>query len=565
MASTRLLLLVPLVLVPLAALAMSAFDCSPGGGVPQEAGLYTPTEAGPCSKQKDGGQATPSGSSLVSLEVKAKGGSSSSLIPAFSPDVSDYYLRCATGTNTFTVTVKAATGAKASLALETPARPSGVLLPMGSAAAEQTLSMSLLENQAIVATATAADVSQEYWVRCLPHDVSPMLWDAKPNCTRTPGYYLVGNEQPPIGGVAYTLVLDTNGVPVWYYPISSTSGVYDVDQIVPGKISFERWPMTDGFEFHELDPASTTTLTPIGDWWPNPHEIRPLANGHFVEFTTTPQTGMDLTGFNVMLPDGGTQSYGPDTTMLPCTILEVDPEGKVVWTWVGTDHIDPVKDNELAELLSAGGMNLPDPYHCNSIDVDPANQNLLVSSREEDSIFYIDRSTGAVLWKMGGSDLTKDHAQYIPLAPADTFQLQHDARLMPGWSPTCGGQITLFDDEWSVLGIPSRAVVYNVTLNGNKPNGEKCGTVGATLAWQYRGTKTAAGMGSFRITSDGSRIIGWGHGGVPGLIFTEVDAELHDLLDLYFTDESASYRAIKLPLSTFDISVFRNNAGLIGP
>jgi hypothetical protein len=69
-------------------------------------------------------------------------------------------------------------------------------------------------------------------------------------------------------------------------------------------------------------------------------------------------------------------------------------------------------------------------------------------------------------------------------------------------------------------------------------------------------------MGSFRVSSVGSRVVGWGIGGTPNLVFTEVDLAGMPLVDLYFSDSSGSYRAIKVPLSTFDRSALRNTVGL---
>jgi hypothetical protein len=69
-------------------------------------------------------------------------------------------------------------------------------------------------------------------------------------------------------------------------------------------------------------------------------------------------------------------------------------------------------------------------------------------------------------------------------------------------------------------------------------------------------------MGSFRILPDGSRTIGWGFGGeLAGLVLTEVDVQGDDLLDLSFT-KSASYRAIKVPLSALDLGLMRSTAGI---
>ncbi len=72
---------------------------------------------------------------------------------------------------------------------------------------------------------------------------------------------------------------------------------------------------------------------------------------------------------------------------------------------------------------------------------------------------------------------------------------------------------------------------------------------------------TTAATGSFRISPDGSRVIGWGLGGTPDLAFTEVDVNGSDLLDFSFPDGNTTYRAIKVPLATYDLGVLRATAG----
>jgi hypothetical protein len=184
-----------------------------------------------------------------------------------------------------------------------------------------------------------------------------------------------------------------------------------------------------------------------------------------------------------------------------------------------------------------------------------------------DSVFYIDRSTSKVLWKMGGATYSKDHATYVPVA--DPFFRQHDARLQPGWSAACHGgtgQVSVFDDETDKP-APARAALYDVVVGadsgttGSCASGDTGTTTGATLVWQYKGKAMAAGTGSFRILADGSRIIGWGIGPTPYIVFTEVDVQGDDLLDFYFTDNNSSYRAIKVPLTALDLGVLRRTAG----
>jgi Arylsulfotransferase (ASST) len=499
---------------------------------------------------------------LVRLGVTAKGMGSSALtlVPSFAPDVYDYDVRCATGTNALTVTMEASPGAES--ALEKPTK--------SAEAPKQTLSVSVLENQAIVARATRNGLVTEYWVRCLPNDFPPMQMTMHPEAgPPSAGYYLVGNGSlGPGASTGYAIVLDMHGVPVWYHGLAH-GAVFNVDDVPSGEISFVGVPDTDAYELFTLDPFGSVPVT-AGGLPPDEHELQVLPGGHFVVFTGGIEK-YDLTGVTIPLPDGGVETLGSNEYIVACNIDEVDASGSVVWSWVATDYFDPGKDQSylLPVLIGPGGAKVYDFFHCNSIDVDPQG-NLLVSSRNMDSIFYVERPSGNVLWKMGGQSYTKNGASYIPVA--DPFRRQHDARFQPGWKTSCSGasgSISLFDDETDEKG-PARAVVYDVHVGpfgGDGGTGADCGTTGAdagesraTVAWQYQGTASVEVTGSFRIGADGSRVIGWGTNG--GLVFSDVDVEGHDRLDFYFPDGNWSYRAIKVPTSTWSLSLLRNTAGL---
>jgi hypothetical protein len=257
-----------------------------------------------------------------------------------------------------------------------------------------------------------------------------------------------------------------------------------------------------------------------------------------------------------VLYDGGIQTLNGTYTTSACHILEFQPDGTVVWSWSASEHFDAVVDSLNPYWAADGpdGTAVVDTFHCNSIDVDPVHGDLLVSSRQMSSIFYIQKATHKVLWKMGGSPASKDGATYVPVA--DPFFGQHDVRLQPGWDPDKNGgtgQISLFDDHTYGPG-PARGVVYDVVV------GSKGQTGHATVAWEFAGSGPSPATGSFRISADGSRVIGWGLR--PGFGFTEVDGAGHDLLDLSFSDGNTTYRAIKVPLVAFDRDVLRRTAGL---
>jgi hypothetical protein len=304
-----------------------------------------------------------------------------------------------------------------------------------------------------------------------------------------------------------------------------------------------------------------------------------LPNGNYIGLSSATQTGVNLTGLSLPESDGGVVNLGPSSNILACDIFEFDPTGKVVWTWRATDHFDPAKvmvvkgTGDLTnECCTADGGTYTEPFHCNAIDVDTSNAsgNLLVSARHMNSIFYIEKSTGKVLWKMGGSgpDSCLDSPRPIYVPVADPFQGQHDARFQPDWKQTCSGgsgHISLFDDE-TYTSNPARAVLYDVNIHsgGSGCTGGTSGTTAATRTWQYKTWKNtpSGATGSFRIGEDGSRTIGWGQSDPPNqLVFTEVDAEGHDLLDLICPDNSSSYRAVKVPLAAFELGVLRSTSG----
>jgi hypothetical protein len=494
---------------------------------------------------------------LVDLRVTTTASAEASppvtLVPRFSPSVHDYYVRCASGTNALTVSMQASPGAESSLLQPT----------MSPKLPKQTLSLpGVHENQAIVAAATAGSTTVEYWVRCLPYDFPDIHLDPHPEAGVPPtGYYLIGNFIVARGG--YAMVLDGDGVPVWYY-LKSNAGVSDVDGVVDGAVSFTS-NSGGPFEVHAItDPPTETTVsaTAVSN---DEHELQVLANGDYLVISAPTLEGVDLTGLPpIRQSDGGSYVPGPGSTIKDCYIVEFEPTtGAVQWTWKASEHFDPAEDSIeplLGAHLTDGGFVI-DTFHCNAIDIDPANENLLISARQMNSIFYVERPSGTVVWKMGGAEASIDVATYIPVA--DPFYQQHDARLQPGWSTCTGGQISLYDDESLRMG-PARAVLYDVVLGGGD-GGCGGGTPSATVAWQYAGKQTSVAGGSFRISADGSRVIGWGL--QPNYVFTEVDEKGNDLLDLLSPVSGSmfpmqSYRSIKMPLTAFDLDVMRATAGL---
>ena len=416
------------------------------------------------------------------------------LSPKFSTSVFDYVVRCAAGPNPVVITVVDTKGTT-------------------------TIPVTLTEDEDFVV--------RGYSIRCLPHDFPPITVTG--GGTPTPGWYLLNST-------TYAMALDTNATPVWY---ARGTTVLDVESLAPNHISF--FPNATGpfgeslaaaFQLDWLDVGQTPKLFAVGTPTDG-HELRRLSDGSHLLFTYAPILHTNLTGL---------ATFGSDETMIDCSIQQLDPQGKIVWTWHASGHVDPVTETVAPVVTGTGAV---DVFHCNSIDLD-ASGNLLVSMRETSAVYYIDRSTSMILWKLGGTPANKDGAAWIQVAgdPQGTFSEQHDARFAPN------GHVTLFDDHGGMPSGVARGVDYHVDV-ANKT---------ATWAWQHLGTGQSKFEGSFRRQADGESVIGWGY--VPGdtRVLTEVDAQGNDVFDVSLGG-AVSYRAIKVPKSELTISLLRATAG----
>ncbi len=130
----------------------------------------------------------------------------------------------------------------------------------------------------------------------------------------------------------------------------------------------------------------------------------------------------------VQASDGQTDSW----------VQEVSPTGEVLLDWNSRDHVDMVTD----PVTNALG----DYAHLNSIQV-MADGNLLLSFRHLNQVMKIHRTTGAVMWRLGGrrSDFTFDDD------PLGGPCLQHTAREL------ANGDIQIFDNGSGSGPVPSAA------------------------------------------------------------------------------------------------------------
>ena len=106
---------------------------------------------------------------------------------------------------------------------------------------------------------------------------------------------------------------------------------------------------------------------------------------------------------------GGRAGTEHNGAMYADYLVEMTVDGKVVWEWRASDHLDPETD-----CITA----VQDPReawtHANGLAEMP-NGNIVLSFRHISTVIIIDRKTGKVIWKLGAPPLSGQHAP-TPLA-----------------------------------------------------------------------------------------------------------------------------------------------------
>jgi len=248
------------------------------------------------------------------------------------------------------------------------------------------------------------------------------------------------------------------------------------------------------------------------------HDMQILPNGHFLLLGWENIT-MDLSSYAIFNNNG---TVGSANATVRCGIVqEQDANKNVVFEWRSWDHFEIT--DAVHENLTASRV---DYVHGNAIELD-YDGNLLISSRHLSEITKINRSTGNIIWRLGGVN-----NQFTFLNDTIGFSYQHHIRRISN------GNVTLFDNGNFHSPAFSRAIEYQLD-EVNKI---------ATLVWQYRKTPDVLGyaMGSVQRLKTGNTFICWGS---TNPNFTEVTPSGTIALEMSLPFTIYSYRGYKEELS----------------
>lgn len=396
--------------------------------------------------------------------------SSPGLFPAFDRAITDYVDRCTPGSPT-NVQVNASGGTTVSV--------------NGSPPASGQFSVDVPQNigQAFTLVVTDGGGTTTHSVRCLPSDFPNFT--VQKNAPTQADFYATALVQG-FGAPNYSVVFDSNGVPVWWLPRKPT---FLLQPFANG--DFAILNVGGHMEEYGLDGHLVRSLNTVGgnaDF----HDVVLLPNSDYV-MATVQQIPCVLT------------SWGLDPTPRTCldhVFQELTPAGVPVWTWDTNAHV-PVSETAsewVAEQIHDVTNGVYDPYHYNSIE--PTDDGFILSFRHLDAVYRVSMPTdttgltGTIQWKLGGT--ARAESLTIQDDPSGGPSGQHDARLLPD------GSVMIHDNGTLGLGPgrQPRAVRYVIDTQANT----------ATVVSQLTDSEvTSSGCcGSARLLPGGDIVTGWG-------------------------------------------------------
>ena len=425
------------------------------------------------------------------------------LAPSFTATTYDYAVRCAGHATTTLSTVGTGTVTIGGHTFNEP-----VSLPL-----------KLTPNMAVY----VAGGGHIYTIRCLPADFP--AYASKVQGTPQAHGYLVGLAPGPASKGAhanyYVVSFDNHGVPVWWYanPSSPINAAFNGTGQIYWWLGSQATPGV-GNGTYTIRNLNGTVVAAVGDPTAGTaldlHDFQVLPNG-------------DYLGIQYVNTTADLSSWGDSTTqpILDCVIVELNPQGTIVWSWSTAAHVNLAAEN-------ANWHNLvPDVVHMNSIQ--QVGNQIIWSARALDAVYEIDKTSGAVLWKIGGTP-TPESLSVVGNTYPQVFSGQHDARRLSD------GSITVHDDATQEAGHPARALRFTIDATA------KTATVAEQVTDAFWPTPSFC-CGSANKLPGGDWVTEWGYAPYT----TELTPQGSPVIQINYYPYF-SYRAAAVPVSSIALS-----------
>jgi hypothetical protein len=288
----------------------------------------------------------------------------------------------------------------------------------------------------------------------------------------------------------FNVVLDNSGTPLYTTPFTALWRT-----VTPSGLIAEantKWLLRD-------ETFSVVDTYPPGDG----HDFKLLPNGDAIllEGESVP------TNLSQVVSGGR-----PDAVLSSLVFQELDANQQIVFQWRAIDHLAITDSFDYMNVTSV------DWTHANAITLDPRDNNYLVSLRGFCQILKISRTTGDVIWRLGGKSNDFTFIGENPTNAPYYFIGQHNIHGL------ANGDIMFFDNG-SLRGqsdYPSRTYSRAVQYHIDETN------MTATLVWEYRHVPDVLTPteGIVKRFTNGNTYVGWVSAAQQGTgpVLTEVNA-----------------------------------------
>lgn len=308
-----------------------------------------------------------------------------------------------------------------------------------------------------------------------------------------------------------------------------------------------------------------------GEGYLDQHEFQLLGKDHWIALS---YTGV----FVKNLPDGITPNAEGGAYVHAGIIQEVQ-DGKVLHEFQTTDYPELMKtaqeetdfdkttgqpadvtlngaEAKTIKVWSAGFM---DYVHVNSVAVDPKDNNLIVSMRNQYAVYKIDRETGAIIWILGGA------ADQFGITEEQQFIGQHYAAYVNKDVYDNDSVVSVYDNH-TVLNPqaehPTRVLTFTLDESAKKIKSFSA-VNGKDLDYFSKDYTIAPNSvehwcthcGSYDVQAKDSQVIGWGlnalmyPANVTTPILTEYNGETQKVTFELIAVRNPAYQSSEIPYS----------------
>jgi hypothetical protein len=318
----------------------------------------------------------------------------------------------------------------------------------------------------------------------------------------------------------YSLIIDNRGEPVYYQKLRAM----DFKKLSNGNLVYYQTSFPDCFYYMLNSSYQVVDIIKPGNGYTciDGHDLQLLPNGHYLFFIYFNRSGIDL------VPFGGI----PNAIVTELVIQEIDWGGNVVFEWRSWDPGN-FSYGDAADFISLSSTNPIDYIHTNAVELD-TDGNILISSRHLNEITKINRSTGAIIWRLGGKQNQFNFTTVLPLPENGlNFFCQHDVRRL------VDNRISLFDNHNINGGLP----VYSRGLEYELDEINKI----ADLKKEIRNAPDTVSfaMGNTQRLPNGNTLIGWGSSNSP--LLTEFKPDGSKSIEMSINFPLMNYRVFRFP------------------